>query len=119
VPRADNPSTLVCRLSRNSGALTSRTPQGHVGLFRGYFTFYWRTQRKSSARIANAPAEVRNFSLPNTKQKIFVSTFCFEYEKKNEGQIRLTCSLRRRHVVGLFNDAVTNFTVVLLLQVGE
>jgi hypothetical protein len=27
------------RLSRNMGALTSRTPQGHVGLFRGYFTF--------------------------------------------------------------------------------
>jgi hypothetical protein len=25
------------RLSRNPGALTSRTPQGHVGLFRGYF----------------------------------------------------------------------------------
>jgi hypothetical protein len=30
---------LMCRLSRNPGALTSRTPQGHVGLFRGYFTF--------------------------------------------------------------------------------
>jgi hypothetical protein len=30
----------MCRLSRNPGALTSRTPQGHVGLFRGYFTFY-------------------------------------------------------------------------------
>jgi hypothetical protein len=26
-------------LSRNPGALTSRTPQGHVGLFRCYFTF--------------------------------------------------------------------------------
>jgi hypothetical protein len=38
VRRADNPTTLVCRLSRNPGALTSRTPQGHVGLFRGYFT---------------------------------------------------------------------------------
>jgi hypothetical protein len=29
----------MCRLSRNPGALTSRTPQGHVGLFQGYFTF--------------------------------------------------------------------------------
>jgi hypothetical protein len=35
--RADNLTTLVCRLSRNPGALTSRKPQGHVGLFRGYF----------------------------------------------------------------------------------
>jgi hypothetical protein len=39
VRRADNLTTLACRLSRNLGALTSRTPQGHVGLFRGYFTF--------------------------------------------------------------------------------
>jgi hypothetical protein len=31
----DNPTTLMCRLSRNPGALNSRTPQGHVGLFRG------------------------------------------------------------------------------------
>jgi hypothetical protein len=31
-------TTLMCRLSRNPGALTSRTSQGHVGLFRGYFT---------------------------------------------------------------------------------
>jgi hypothetical protein len=30
----------MCRMSRNPGALTSRTAQGHVGLFRGYFTFY-------------------------------------------------------------------------------
>jgi hypothetical protein len=29
----------MCRLSRNPGSLTSRTPQGHVGLFRGFFTF--------------------------------------------------------------------------------
>jgi hypothetical protein len=36
---ADNLTTFMCRLSRNLGALTSRTPQGHVGLFRGYFTF--------------------------------------------------------------------------------
>jgi hypothetical protein len=28
---------LMCPLSRNPGALTSRTPQGHVGLFGGYF----------------------------------------------------------------------------------
>jgi hypothetical protein len=41
VHRADNLTTLMCRLSINPGALTSRTPQGHVGLFRGYFTFYW------------------------------------------------------------------------------
>jgi hypothetical protein len=40
VRRADNLTTLMCRLSRNPGVLTSRTPQGHVGLFRGYFTFY-------------------------------------------------------------------------------
>jgi hypothetical protein len=33
-------TTLVCRLSRNPRALTSRTPQGYVGLFRGYFAFY-------------------------------------------------------------------------------
>jgi hypothetical protein len=39
VRRADNPTTLVCRLSRNPGALTSCTPQGHVDLFRGYLTF--------------------------------------------------------------------------------
>jgi hypothetical protein len=32
-------NVLMCRLSRNPGALTSRTPQGHVGPFRGYFTF--------------------------------------------------------------------------------
>jgi hypothetical protein len=37
VRKADNLTTLMCRLSRNPGALTSRTPQGHVGLFRGYF----------------------------------------------------------------------------------
>jgi hypothetical protein len=30
----------MCRLSRNPGALTSRTPQGHVGLLRGYLTFF-------------------------------------------------------------------------------
>jgi hypothetical protein len=35
---ADNLTTLMCRLSRNPGSLTSQTPQGHVGLFRGYFT---------------------------------------------------------------------------------
>jgi hypothetical protein len=28
------------RLSRNPGPLTSQTPQGHIDLFRGYFTFY-------------------------------------------------------------------------------
>jgi hypothetical protein len=39
VRRADKLTTLMCRLSRNPGALTSRTPQGHVGLFRGYFNF--------------------------------------------------------------------------------
>jgi hypothetical protein len=40
VRRVDDPTALVCRLSRNLGALTSWTPQGHVGLFRGYFTFF-------------------------------------------------------------------------------
>jgi hypothetical protein len=40
VRRADNPTTLVCRLSGNPGALTSRISQGHVGLFRGYITFH-------------------------------------------------------------------------------
>jgi hypothetical protein len=40
VRRADNLTTLMCPLSRNPGALTSLTPQGHVGLFWGYFTFY-------------------------------------------------------------------------------
>jgi hypothetical protein len=40
VRRADNLTTLMCRLSRNPGALTSRTPQGHVSLFRGYFTLF-------------------------------------------------------------------------------
>jgi hypothetical protein len=39
VRRADNLINLMCWLSRYPGALTSRTPQGHVGLFRGYFTF--------------------------------------------------------------------------------
>jgi hypothetical protein len=39
--RSDTLTTLMCRLSRNPGALTSPTPQGHVGLFRWllYFTF--------------------------------------------------------------------------------
>jgi hypothetical protein len=32
-------TALLCRLSRNPGALTFRTPQGHVGLFRGYLNF--------------------------------------------------------------------------------
>jgi hypothetical protein len=41
VHRADNLTTLMCRLSRNPGALTSWTPQGVVGLFRGYFTFFF------------------------------------------------------------------------------
>jgi hypothetical protein len=36
---ADNLTTLMCRLSRNPVALTPRTPEGHLGLFRGYFTF--------------------------------------------------------------------------------
>jgi hypothetical protein len=40
VVSSDNLTTLMCRLSRKPGALTSRTPQGHVGLFRGYFTFF-------------------------------------------------------------------------------
>jgi hypothetical protein len=39
VCRADNLTTLMCRLSRNPEALTSRAPQCHVRLFRGYFTF--------------------------------------------------------------------------------
>jgi hypothetical protein len=30
------------RLSRNPGALNSRTPQGHVGLFRGYYNLLFR-----------------------------------------------------------------------------
>jgi hypothetical protein len=33
VRRADKLTTLVCQLSRDPGALNSRTPQGHVGLF--------------------------------------------------------------------------------------
>jgi hypothetical protein len=37
--RAENLTTLMCRLSRNPGALTFRNPHGHVSLFRGYFTF--------------------------------------------------------------------------------
>jgi hypothetical protein len=39
VHRAHNLTSLMCRLSRNLGALTSWTPQGHVGLFQSYFTF--------------------------------------------------------------------------------
>jgi hypothetical protein len=38
VRRADNLTALMCRLSRNPGALTSRNPQGHIVLFWGYFT---------------------------------------------------------------------------------
>jgi hypothetical protein len=34
----------MCRFSRNPGSLTSRTPQGHVGLFRGYFTLPYHIQ---------------------------------------------------------------------------
>jgi hypothetical protein len=40
VRKAEKLTNLMCRLSRNPGALTSCTPQGHVGLFRGYFTFF-------------------------------------------------------------------------------
>jgi hypothetical protein len=54
----------MCWLSRNPGALTSRTPQGHVGLFRGSFTFYyffyifwtiafWRANRSITLSTAN------------------------------------------------------------------
>jgi hypothetical protein len=38
VRRVDNLTTFMCRLSRNPGALTSWTPQGHVGLFWVCFT---------------------------------------------------------------------------------
>jgi hypothetical protein len=41
VRRADNLTTFVCRFSRNPGALTSWTAQGHVGLFRVYFTYIY------------------------------------------------------------------------------
>jgi hypothetical protein len=50
------------------------------------FWLDWRTQPKSSARIASAPAEFRTYSLPNTRQNFFVSTSGFEYEKSKEGQ---------------------------------
>jgi hypothetical protein len=48
----------MCRLSRNPGVLTSRTPQGHVGLFRGYFTL---------------PSHFRNFS--NFMERRFFTAF--------------------------------------------
>jgi hypothetical protein len=41
VRRADNLTTLMCRLSRNPGALTSRIPQGHVGLFWVYLPYLY------------------------------------------------------------------------------
>jgi hypothetical protein len=40
-------TTLMCRLSRNPGALTSRTPQGHIGLFQGYFYSLKRVIREA------------------------------------------------------------------------
>jgi hypothetical protein len=52
--RADNLTTLMCRLSRNPVALNSRTPQGHVGLFRGYLPFY------HSLNTANRRCTARN-----------------------------------------------------------
>jgi hypothetical protein len=42
----------MCRLSRNPGALTSRTTQGHVGLFRGYFTYMFRATQCSSSGVS-------------------------------------------------------------------
>jgi hypothetical protein len=39
VHRAENLTILMCRLSRNPGALNSWTSQGHVTLFWGYFNF--------------------------------------------------------------------------------
>jgi hypothetical protein len=48
VRRADNLTTLMCRVSRNPGALTSRTPQRHIGLFRGYFYMFRATMCPSS-----------------------------------------------------------------------
>jgi hypothetical protein len=51
VRKADYPTTLVCRLSRNPGALTSRTPQGHVGLFRGYFYLTTTTTTTTTTTI--------------------------------------------------------------------
>jgi hypothetical protein len=49
----------MCRLSRNLGALTSRAPQGHVGLSRGYFTFTFFTY---SIETSTLNAAVRLFS---------------------------------------------------------
>jgi hypothetical protein len=37
-------------LSRNPGALTSRTPQGHVGLCRGYFTCFTLRHKQQDFR---------------------------------------------------------------------
>jgi hypothetical protein len=57
-------TTLMCRLSRNPGALTSRTPEGHVGLFRAYFTFYLLNVGIRLAR--NFWRSSSNFSLPKS-----------------------------------------------------
>jgi hypothetical protein len=51
VRRADSLTTLMCRLSRNPGALTSRTPQGHVGLFRDYLTLNGRLNVDETVRL--------------------------------------------------------------------
>jgi hypothetical protein len=50
--------SLMCRLSINPGALTSRTPQGHVGLFRGYYTFTAYLQKHTHTHT-HIQAEVR------------------------------------------------------------
>jgi hypothetical protein len=45
----------MCRLSRNPGALTSQTPQSHVILFRGYFTFTFTLPCEQIRSLAFTP----------------------------------------------------------------
>jgi hypothetical protein len=58
----------MCRLSRNPGALTSRSPHGHVGLFRGYFAFL--PKQIYSATVGGNKRDFDNIKMRGTAMKI-------------------------------------------------
>jgi hypothetical protein len=61
----------MCRLSRNPGVLTSGTPQGHVGLFRGYFTFYIVTLVQYFLQVLRfCPSQYHSSCVPSSQQFI-------------------------------------------------
>jgi hypothetical protein len=80
VRRADNLTTLMCRLSRNPGALTSRTPQGHAGLFRGYFTFLPMTRPCEHSNKHLCPLPGNEFHEPLIRYWLFTMVIPLNYE---------------------------------------